>query len=193
MTRNDHDPRYAGEEQNIPAEDLAGEREEVLQDETGDAPDAEATIAALEEELQSLTHSLAVARADFHNYRKRVERDRERERRAAGEEKVLEFLPVLDNLDRALEVSPDSDARTVLDGVGIVRRQFHNVLERLGVERIPAIGVPFSPEVHEAMSAVPTEDPEQNGIIVDEVLAGYRTEERVLRPAKVRVACYSRN
>ena len=193
MKKRDHTPRDAGEMQKDHAVDSSPDREEFAAEEpVPEAPTAE-EMAALEEEVRSLTHSLAVARADFHNYRKRVERDRERERRIAGEEKVLEFLPVLDNLDRALVVPADADGRSILEGVEMVRRQFHAVLEGLGVEQVPTVGSFFSPELHEAVAAVPTNDPEQNGMVMDELLAGYRTAERVLRPARVRVASYSGN
>ncbi len=153
----------------------------------------EELIAALENaerEKAELTDALARARADFFNYRKRLERDRQRERAMIGEERALEFLPVLDNLDRALAVPPDVDGKSVLQGVTMVRRQFLSVLESIGVEPVPGVGAPFSPEHHEAVAAVETDDPEQNGLVVEEIQSGYRTKERVLRPAKVKVASF---
>ena len=148
-------------------------------------------IASLEEEKKDLADALARARADFFNYRKRVERDREKERSLAGEEKAQDFLPVLDNLDRAIAIVPETDGRRLHDGVVMVQKQFLSVLQSMGVEPVPVEGVPFSPEFHEALAAVETDDPEMNGIVVEEVVRGYRTRDRVLRPAKVRVAKYS--
>ena len=153
-----------------------------------EAEEMAALIETLEERNRELTAALASARADFFNYRKRVERDRQRERTVAGEEKAMEFIPVLDNLDRALAVKPDSDGKTVLEGVAMVRRQFLSVLESMGVEPVPTVGYPFSPELHDAVAAEETDDPEKNGIVIEEIQTGYRTKERTLRPAKVKVA-----
>lgn len=170
--------------------------EAVPEESAGEQPPAEAfpvIIAGLEERNRELASALAAARADFFNYRKRIERDRQRERIMAGEEKAMEFLPVLDNLDRALSAGETSDSSGILQGVTMVRRQFLSVLESMGVEQIPTVGTPFSPEVHEALAAEMTDDPEKNGIVTEEILSGYRTRERVLRPAKVKVASCVRN
>jgi len=153
-----------------------------------EAEEMAALIETLEERNRELTAALASARADFFNYRKRVERDRQRERTVAGEEKAMEFIPVLDNLDRALAVKSGSDGKTVLEGVAMVRRQFLSVLESMGVEPVPTVGYPFSPELHDAVAAEETDDPEKNGIVTEEIQTGYRTKERTLRPAKVKVA-----
>ncbi len=153
-----------------------------------EAADFHALIADLGEQNRELASALAAARADFFNYRKRIERDRQRERVMAGEEKAMEFLPVLDNLDRALAVESAADGKSILQGVTMVRRQFLSVLESMGVERIPTVGTPFSPELHEAVAAEETDDPGKNGIITGEIQPGYRSGERVLRPAKVKVA-----
>jgi molecular chaperone GrpE (heat shock protein) len=150
-----------------------------------------AVINELEDRNRELTAALAAARADFFNYRKRVERDRVRERAIAGEEKAQDFLPVLDNLDRALAVDESSGAKSILMGVTMVRRQFMSVLESMGVEQIPTVGAEFSPLCHEAVAAEPTDDPEMNGRITEEILSGFRTAERVLRPAKVKVASFA--
>lgn len=153
--------------------------------------DMAALAESLAREKQDLEDALARARADFYNYRKRVERDRQKERAMITEDNVLDFLPVLDNLDRALAVDPDSEGRSILKGVDMVRKQFLSVLESLGVAPIPTNGVPFSPECHEAVAAVATDDPDMNGLVVEEVMTGFRSRDRVLRAAKVRVASFS--
>ena len=206
MTRKHHDPSSGRNdpERNIPQENLSEEiqPEEIPLEDTvfpGDAPsspDAEVlgvALAALEDERKELANALALARADFFNYRKRVERDRQRERIMAGEEKTLDFLPVLDNLDRALAVPPDSDGRSILQGVQMVRRQFLSVIQAQGVDPVPTVGIPFSLDIHEAVATVLTDDPSMDGIVLEEVLPGYRTQERVLRPAKVKVASFRGN
>ncbi|MFA7621923.1 MAG: nucleotide exchange factor GrpE [Aminobacteriaceae bacterium] len=151
----------------------------------------DAAIDSLTQEKQELEDALARARADFFNYRKRIERDRQKERAMIAEDNVYSFLPVLDNLDRALAVDPDSEGGSILKGVEMVRKQFLCVLESLGVSQIQTKGAPFSPEYHEAVAAVPTDDPEMNGLVVEEVMTGFRSKERVLRAAKVKVASFA--
>ena len=206
MTRKHHDPSSGKKspERAMPPEDPSGEfspegmpSEDILFPEVDiSSPSRQElldTLGALEEEKKEMANALALARADFFNYRKRVERDRQRERAMAGEEKTLDFLPVLDNLDRALAVPADVDAKSILQGVSMVRRQFLSVIQEQGVDPIPTVGVPFSPELHEAVATVSSDDPSMNGVIVEEILPGYRTQERVLRPAKVRVASFQEN
>ncbi|NLB83185.1 MAG: nucleotide exchange factor GrpE [Synergistaceae bacterium] len=206
MTRKHHDPSSGKKnpERVAPLEDLSGEfspegiiSEDILfPEEEVSSPTRQElldSLGTLEEEKKEMTNALALARADFFNYRKRVERDRQRERAMAGEEKTLDFLPVLDNLDRALAVPANVDAKSILQGVSMVRRQFLSVIQEQGVDPIPTVGVPFSPEIHEAVATVSSDDPSMNGIIVEEILPGYRTQERVLRPAKVKVASFNVN
>jgi molecular chaperone GrpE len=139
------------------------------------------------DEAESLKTQLAAARADLYNYRQRTERDRAKTRKLISEDKAAEFLPVLDNLDRALGVPEDGAAKDVLVGVRMVQRQFLSVLESSGVTVIPTEGCPFDPLQHEAIETEFVEDPGQNGMILCELLRGYRTSDRVLRPAQVRV------
>ncbi len=188
MTRKHHDPSGEFSPEEIPSEDILLPEEE---DSSSNLQELLDSLEALEEEKKEMANALALARADFFNYRKRVERDRQRERAMAGEEKTLDFLPVLDNLDRALAVPPNVEAKSILQGVSMVRRQFLSVIQDQGVDPIPTVGTPFSPEIHEAVATVSSEDPSMNGIIVEEILPGYRTQERVLRPAKVKVASFS--
>jgi molecular chaperone GrpE (heat shock protein) len=139
------------------------------------------------DEVESLKTQLATARADLYNYRQRTERDRVKTRKLISEDKAAEFLPVLDNLDRALGVSEDGTAKDVLVGVRMVRRQFLSVLENSGVTVIPTEGCAFDPLQHEAVETEFVEEPDRNGMILGELLHGYRTADRVLRPAQVRV------
>jgi molecular chaperone GrpE len=90
-------------------------------------------------------------------------------------------------LDRALNVPEDGAAKDVLIGVRMVRRQFLSVLENSEVTVIPAEGCPFDPLAHDAVETEFIESPDQDGLILFELLRGYRTPERVLRPAQVRV------
>ena len=140
----------------------------------------------LQAEITRLEHELAVARADFYNYRQRALKEKQENRRNAQDDVIMNFLPVLDNLDRALASNSD-DTKNILTGVEMVQRQFLSTLESLGVNVIPAIGEKFDPALHEAAGTEEIKDPEQDGIITSELLRGYKTEKRVLRAARVMV------
>ena len=156
-------------------------------DATGEESGSESDADTKESEMEDLKNQLAAARADLYNYRQRVERERARNRKLIAEDKVAEFLPVLDNLDRALTVSEGSTAKDVLIGVRMVQRQFLSVLESSEVTVIPTEGYPFDPMLHDAVETEFVDDTTQDGLIVYELMRGYRTPERVLRPAQVRV------
>lgn len=140
-----------------------------------------------EAKIKELEHDLAVARADFYNYRQRTIKERQETRQRAKEEAVIEILPVLDNLDRALSAANAEDAKTIVTGVEMVQRQFINALENLGVNAIKAQGEKFDPALHDAAGTEEVDDPELDGKVITERLKGYRTKDRVLRPAQVTV------
>ena len=155
--------------------------------------EAEKQIAELEEKVLGLQNELALARADFYNYRQRNEKEKTKMRASISEDRILEFIPVLDNLDRALNVSKNSTVSDVLKGVKMVQKQFLNVLQELGVEVITINTnedmqkFEFDPLQHDAVGTEEVTDPSLDGKIVEELLKGYRTKERVLRPSQVRV------
>ena len=125
--------------------------------------------------------------ADFDNYRKRVARDAQAQATRAAESLVHELLPVLDNLERAIDASEHHEPAKVAEGVQLVRQELTDLLERRGLEEISAEpGSAFDPHVHEALSQQPSEYPE--GAIVELWQRGYRLGDRVARPAKVVVS-----
>ncbi|HEX3219199.1 MAG TPA: nucleotide exchange factor GrpE [Candidatus Limnocylindria bacterium] len=127
------------------------------------------------------------ASADFSNYKRRVDEERETVIRFSNAVLIGKLLSVLDDFDRALEnVPPDTDDAWV-EGVRLVERKLRGVLETEGVTPIEAAGLPFDPNVHEAVVHEETGDYPDNQVI-DELQRGYRLHGRVLRPALVRVA-----
>ena len=123
--------------------------------------------------------------AEFDNFRKRVEREREDGQRAATEELVRILLPVLDNFERALEHAED-DSGGFHQGVEMIAKQFWDVLERTGVAVVDPLGQPFDPELHEAVQRV--EDSEHGpGTVASVMLKGYTLGDRLIRPAMVGV------
>ena len=137
------------------------------------------------DKVADLKRELAAARADFYNYRQRTMRERQALRQRAVEDAIVTLLPVLDNLDRALMVPEDGKAKDVLIGVRMVQRQFLSTLEELGVTAIPSEGQRFDPTLHEAAGTAPVEDEEEDGLVVEEQLRGYKAKDRVLRAARV--------
>jgi molecular chaperone GrpE len=153
----------------------------------------EAELKKLSDERQDLTDKLARRTADFDNFRKRTERERtETYNRSLGEV-VRRLLPVLDNLQRALdaerlvEVKESEEFRHFLHGVELINRQLGGVLEGLGIEVIPTVGERFDPHVHEAVVTEET-DAHEPDTVTQEMQRGYRLGDKLLRPAMVKVA-----
>ncbi len=131
--------------------------------------------------------SLRRLAADFDNYKKRIARDADVQSLRASESLVSELLPVLDNLERALDASEHHEEAKVADGVRLVHSQLQEVLERRGLEEIEAApGETFDPHRHEAVSQAPSEQPE--GAIAAVWQRGYRLGPRVVRAARVVVS-----
>lgn len=150
--------------------------------------DAAELMKKLEEaEAQAAEHrsDLQRERAEFVNYKNRITRDQETSRANMKGDILQKVLPVLDDLERALQNRPADDSWA--GGIELIARKFQSVLESEGVKRIEAEGQPFDPNFHEAISHEPNADvPSEHVIAV--VRNGYVIGERVIRPALVRVA-----
>ena len=164
-------------------------------------PEGQPTSAA-RVELETLQHRLAAAEADrdgfldllqraranVENEKKRIQRTLAEERRFANASFASELLPVLDNLQRALDADiRDADTDPLILGVNLVKSQMLEVLRRFGVNPIAAQGKPFDPMFHEAVTQEPRSDV-PSGTVVRVLEPGYVLYERLLRPAKVVIA-----
>jgi molecular chaperone GrpE len=128
------------------------------------------------------------ARAEFANARKRLEKERGEAYLNASVDIAGQLLPILDDFDRALNSVPANIAQDKwYEGIGLVRRKLQNILENLRVTPIQAVGQPFDPNLHEALSLQPSDEYE-SGTVIAEAQAGYKLGDRVLRPALVFVA-----
>ena len=128
------------------------------------------------------------AQAEFQNYKKRIERDNESLYASMKGDIIRKFLPVLDDLERALQTRPESmDGHAWINGIDLILRKLQSILEAEGVKRIEAEGAAFDPNFHEAISHEPSETVE-SGHIIAVVQNGYMLGDRVIRPALVRVA-----
>jgi molecular chaperone GrpE len=127
-------------------------------------------------------------RADFENYRKRVANETSEARARGKAELARELLPVIDNLERALQTDASASSHEALvRGVELVHKELRDRLESAGVEAFDPTGEPFDPQLHEALSTQPSEDTEA-GIVLETVEKGYRLNGQVLRPARVVVS-----
>ena len=167
-------------------QEIKEEQNEIINDENSEAENkTEAEI--LEEKIEKLENELALARADFYNYRQRTIKERMEIRQRTQEDTIKEFLPVLDNLDRALKAADSEDVKSIIKGVEMVQRQFINVLGNFGVSVIETEGENFDPSLHDAAGTEEIDNPELDGKVITERLKGYKTNERVLRPSQVTV------
>ncbi|AER67080.1 GrpE protein [Thermovirga lienii DSM 17291] len=140
----------------------------------------------LEEENAQLKEAAMRVTADFYNYRQRIEKEKERLNALAAEKAIKELLPVLDNLDMALSSSCGDDSEKIRSGVEIIRKQFLDVLCKLGLEPIDAVGKDFDPSMHEAL-AIEEVEPERDGKVLEEYQKGFILGGKVLRASKVKV------
>jgi len=141
-------------------------------------------------ELTALQERLLRLQAEFENFRKRQQRDREEHNRQAKERVLGELPAVVDNLERALQHAGVAGAapETLAQGVELVCKQLQEVLTRFGATPIPARGAMFDPHLHEAMARVETAGDPPDGTVIEEYRRGYLLDGKVLRPALVAVA-----
>jgi len=145
-------------------------------------PSAEEQLARAREDAQKYLGNWQRAEADFQNYKKRVEQERDENRRFASAALVMNILPILDDLERALmSVDAHLAGLTWLDGVRLIYRKLQLILENAGVSAIEVEGQQFDPRYHEAV--MHADGPE--GMVLAEVQRGYKLHDRVLRPAMV--------
>ena len=146
-----------------------------------------AEVRRLTADVEEIRELARRKQAEFENYRKRVERERYELVAHASSELMLEILPVLDNLERALQV-PGSEVESQLrEGVLITYRHFRDILDKAGLREVEALGKEFDPHIHEAMGQVETAT-HRDGEVLQVYQKGYFLKERLLRPALVNVA-----
>jgi molecular chaperone GrpE len=152
-----------------------------------------AELKRVQNENAELKDRLARRQADFENYRKRVERERTETYNRVVADVAAKLLPVLDNLKRALETEASMEAaesdefRHFLSGVDLITKQLNGVLDALGVKPIVAVGEQFNPHIHEAVATEPSDEHEPD-TVMQEIVAGYRLGDKLIRPALVKVA-----
>jgi molecular chaperone GrpE len=178
--------------------DLAPEEVQALSTEETKA-ESELSAEELNEQLKAeLAEAQALAneyldgwqrqRAEFANYKKRIDRNNDDSRKRIAGEILTRYLPIVDDLERALENRPSKgDVANWAEGIELVYQKLKTILESEEVETIPAEGLPFDPNFHEALT-FEENNKSKEGYVIEVVQKGYKIGDRVLRPALVRVA-----
>ena len=148
-------------------------------------------VESLKEQLARQQDQYLRALADFDNYKRRHKAAYDRHTQVANQELILKLLPVLDNFERALTAARETESFEALaGGVDLTLRQLRDLLAAEGIEAIPTVGEHFDPNVHEAVMSVTTDEAPDH-TVVEELEKGYTHKDKVIRPAKVKVALNS--
>ncbi len=151
-------------------------------------PTLEETIEQLQADVEAARDSALRAQADAQNVKRRAEQDVEKARKFALERFSGDLLPIVDNLERALEAATEDEAvKPIVEGVELTLKSFLDVLGKNNIEQINPEGEPFDPQLHQAMSMVENPDVEPNSVIAV-VQKGYSLNGRLIRPAMVMVS-----
>ncbi|MFV1966704.1 MAG: nucleotide exchange factor GrpE [Pirellulaceae bacterium] len=152
------------------------------------AGEVDSETARLEAEAREARESALRHQAELENFRKRMRRQMDEERRYAALPLITDLLAVVDNLDRAIQSSEQNESASgLLEGVTMVAAQLQGVLKKHGCEAIEAIGQPFDPHYHEALAPEPSDEHPPN-VVTRVMQTGYRLHDRVVRPAQVFVS-----
>ena len=151
-----------------------------------EADEAPINLVGALEQINELNARVLRLTADYDNYRKRAQREKEDVRQFANQDLLEKLLPVLDNFEMAITAVKEADP-SIKDGVQMIYDQLFAVLKDSGMEPIDAMGEAFDPNLHEALSQEETADVNE-GTVVQQVQRGYKLNERLVRPARVVVA-----
>lgn len=172
-------------EEDFEEDDLELVDEETVSEERTEVP-------AKNTETEELNNKYLRLYADFENYRKRVNKDKEELIRYGNESLLYELLPAIDNLELAMKHASGDVNSGLVQGVEVTLKELQRTLEKFGLLRIEARGKQFDPAVHHAMSQVERTDMPEN-MVAEEFRAGYRYRDKVLRPSLVAVSTQSKN
>jgi molecular chaperone GrpE len=178
-------------------------QEEVLEQETVSDPTAElggeevasqqpaeedARLVELQRQAEDNQNRYLRAQADFDNFRRRTQKEKEELAQYASMKLITQLLPVLDNFERALLTGGEAaEGDSFAKGVDMIYRQLTQVLDAEGLKRMEVVGQPFDPELHQAIMRVESDEHEE-GTVIEAVQSGYVLKDKVIRPAMVKVS-----
>ncbi len=146
---------------------------------------SKAMLEEKENQILELSNKLARLQADFQNFKRRTEKDREQSIVYGMEAIIIDLLPVIDNFERAIKIQEDKEDN-FYKGISMIEKQFIEVLEKNSVQEIEALGKEFDPNLHHAVSAM--ESDENAGTVIEVLQKGYILNNKVIRPTMVVVA-----
>ncbi|MCF3941815.1 nucleotide exchange factor GrpE [Oceanobacillus sp. APA_J-5(13-2)] len=172
-------------------EEVKAEEAEVVEEAEQEVITDEKTVnadelAALQKEKDDLYDRILRLQAEYDNFKRRSQKEKEAERKYKAQDLVNDLLPVLDNFERALQVEQTEATSNLIEGISMVYRQLQDALTNNGVEVIDTEGKEFDPNLHHAVMQVEDENHESNHI-VEELQKGYMLKDRVIRPSMVKV------
>ncbi len=139
-----------------------------------------------EEKYNELNDKYLRVVAEYDNYRRRTLKERMDLIKSAGEEILVNILPVVDNIERAQKSMENTkDVEPVIEGINLIHKTFVDFLKQRGIKEMDAKGAAFDPDIHEALTKIPAPDAELSGKVVDVIEKGYLLNEKVVRFAKV--------
>ncbi|MGN7414185.1 nucleotide exchange factor GrpE [Paenibacillus sp. SAF-068] len=145
-------------------------------------------LARLKAEAEEQQQRYVRAQADFDNFRRRTQKEKEELAKYASMKLVTELVPVIDNFERAMATVPEgAEVESFSKGMQMIFRQLETVMNNEGLTAMESVGQPFNPEFHQAIMQVESDEYEE-GIVVEEVQKGYMLKDKVLRPAMVKVS-----
>lgn len=185
MSQNDHPtwPNPPGTDE--PGDELDSTETPGFEDEdAGNGFESEDDLAKIMAERDEYLDQLQRSRAEFVNFRRRNDQERAQLRQFVTKDVTAQFLPVLDDFERAMTVVPtDGSAAAFVQGVELIQAKLMGIIERLGVTKVDALGQPFDPSVHEAVATEPGTD---GSTVVEVYQHGYRIGDTLVRPAMVK-------
>lgn len=153
-------------------------------------PDAEEEtneLEVLQREKDEVYQRLLRVQAEYDNFRRRTQKEKEADRKYRSQSLITDLLPIVDNFERAIQAEVNNEAaKQFVDGIKMVYRQLNDALEKEGVEVIATVGETFDPHLHQGVVQVEDDQYESN-VVVEELQKGYKLKDRVIRPAMVKV------
>jgi len=180
QTKAEEEKQFVGEdiEQGVEEEEV----EVIDSDETSSTVQNE-----LEQKLEETTNRMLRLQADYDNFRRRTQKEKESAAKYRSQSLAESLIPALDNFERGMTIDAQSEeTKSLLQGMEIVYRQLKEALANEGIEAVESVGQPFDPNFHQAVMQVETDDFESN-VVVEEMQKGYMLKDRVIRVAMVKV------
>lgn len=190
MEQTHHAAPESGEQPEVHAADQQSMNEENSSQEVRNDQEngLQAEIEKLKTEISDQQQRTLRAQADFDNFRRRTQKEKEELAKYASSKLITELLPVVDNFERALAATEENpEFESFSKGVSMIFRQLETVLNAEGLAAMNCVGQPFNPEFHQAIMQVESDEYEE-GIVVEEVQKGFMLKDKVLRPAMVKVS-----